>query len=260
MSIYDKIYYVDKVRRKANLAIIYMDKINENIDEESKEVQEKEKVNFFKEAIEWCICVIIAFVIYLLLNYFVGTISGVKQVSMLPTAEEGDRVLLQRQVLFKTKFKCGDIVTFKAPLDDETLYMVDSNGEEAPTEASFRDSITANYEERHGFDKFMYEFFGVGQVSYIKRVIGVAGDHIEIKDDGYVYINGEKLEETYLKDGSTNKVGEFTDVVVPEGTVYVLGDNRFESKDSRFFGCIPVDKVNGYALLRVWPFNKFGKI
>ena len=97
--------------------------------------------------------------------------------------------------------------------------------------------------------------------SYIKRVIGLPGDHIEIKNKG-VYRNGTRLEESYLDPGTvTDSVdGCFTDIVVPDGYIYVLGDNREVSGDSRRFGCIPIDKIEGKAVFRFWPFNKIGSI
>ena len=101
----------------------------------------------------------------------------------------------------------------------------------------------------------------IGKTSYIKRVIGIPGDHVQIKEDG-VYVNGGKLNEDYLQDWvvTTDLGGLYTDVIVPAGTVYVLGDNRGESVDSRRFGCIPVEKIESKAVLRFWPLNKFGGI
>lgn len=209
----------------------------------------KEKVKkILIEISEWIICLIIAYILYLLLNYFVGTISGVRQVSMYPTAKEGEKVLIQRTVIFKKELKYGDIITFEAPLDKSELEDVDKK------------DPTAVYEEYEGVDAFAYAFLDIGKTSYIKRVIGLPGDHIVINDKGEVYRNDEKLDEEYLKEGTTNKIGEYTDVIVPEGTVYAMGDNRLQSKDCRVFGCIPNDRINGYVISRVWPFNKFGKL
>ena len=100
---------------------------------------------------------------------------------------------------------------------------------------------------------------GIGKSSYVKRVIGLPGDHIVIGDDGSVYRNAEKLDEPYLNEQVTNK-DKYNDVVVPAGTVFMMGDNRLSSKDSRFFGCVPIEKVNGYVVIRVWPLNKIGKL
>lgn len=97
---------------------------------------------------------------------------------------------------------------------------------------------------------------GVSEL-YIKRVIGLPGDKISIHD-GLVYINGDALKESYTKDGVTQ--GDIKDYLVPSGKVYVLGDNREVSIDSRSeeVGCVDIKKITGKAILRVFPFGKFG--
>jgi signal peptidase I len=92
---------------------------------------------------------------------------------------------------------------------------------------------------------------------YIKRVIGLPGDTITITN-GLVYINGEPMREPYTKDGIT--LGEVNDYIVPAGKLYVLGDNREVSVDSRSeaVGCVGIDEITGKAVLRVFPFDKFG--
>jgi len=97
---------------------------------------------------------------------------------------------------------------------------------------------------------------GVSEL-YIKRVIGLPGDKISIHN-GLVYINGDALKETYTKDGVTQ--GDITNYLVPAGKVYVLGDNREVSIDSRSdeVGCVDIKKITGKAILRVFPFAKFG--
>ncbi len=77
---------------------------------------------------------------------------------------------------------------------------------------------------------------------------------------GKVYRNGEELKEDYIKDGDTPNGGLYHDVVVPEGYVFAMGDNRRESKDCRAFGCIPIEKIESKVALRFWPLNKFGKV
>jgi signal peptidase I len=94
---------------------------------------------------------------------------------------------------------------------------------------------------------------------YIKRIIGLPGDKITITN-GVVIINGEPLNETYTKDGTTP--GDVKDFVVPEGRVYVMGDNRIVSVDSRSdeVGCVAIKKITGKAIIRVFPFSKFGSL
>lgn len=84
---------------------------------------------------------------------------------------------------------------------------------------------------------------------FVKRVIAVAGDTVEIRQ-GQVYVNGKLLAEDYVisRDQFTHPP-----VVVPEKAIYVLGDNRANSTDSRFFGTVPLHLVKGPAVLRFWP-------
>jgi len=92
----------------------------------------------------------------------------------------------------------------------------------------------------------------------VKRVIGIPGDEVNIKD-GYVYINGEKLKEPYVKGETFSGEINFP-IKVPDNKLFVLGDNRPVSKDSRAFGLINSDQVEGKAIFRVFPFNKIGAI
>jgi signal peptidase I len=93
----------------------------------------------------------------------------------------------------------------------------------------------------------------------IKRIIGLPGDRIDISD-GMVYINGEALEESYTKDGVTS--GDVRNLVVPDGEIFCMGDNRLVSIDSRdpSVGCIDIDQIVGKVVLRLYPFNKIGII
>lgn len=97
---------------------------------------------------------------------------------------------------------------------------------------------------------------------YIKRVIGIEGDTVAIID-GKVYLNGELLEEDYIEEGAYTEVYGESYWEVPEGHVFVLGDNRNQgaSKDSRYFGCVPLKSIKGITSFRYFPFNnRFGKV
>lgn len=97
---------------------------------------------------------------------------------------------------------------------------------------------------------------------YIKRIIGIEGDLVEIID-GKVYLNNAVLEEPYLDKDAYTHAYDQTSWTVPKGHVFVLGDNRHEgaSKDSRYFGCVSEDTVKGIAGFRYFPINgRFGKI
>jgi len=88
--------------------------------------------------------------------------------------------------------------------------------------------------------------------NYIKRVIAVEGDEIKIID-GIVYLNGEKLEEDYIEHRSFETMPEIT---VPENSYFVLGDNRINSSDSRFWGFVPEENIIGKASLIFWPITR----
>ncbi|AZN40932.1 signal peptidase I [Paenibacillus albus] len=93
----------------------------------------------------------------------------------------------------------------------------------------------------------------------IKRVIGLPGDVIDFTEDGRVTINGEALEEPYIK-GLTYANGLQVPYTVPDKTVFVMGDNRENSMDSRAIGPIAFSSVEGRAVFRLWPLNKFGQL
>ncbi len=228
----------------------YYDDIDYQNKQEAEEVKAKTR-SVLREVLDWVLCFVVAFVIYLLINYFFICAPGVKQYSMYPTIHNGEKVLTIRPWLKGEKYNYGDIVTFEAPIDNK-LYLA-----EEKIDAPF----TAQYMNYTGLTLFLYDFLDVNKVSYIKRVIGLPGDHIVIKD-GNVYRNDELLVEDYVREAGATIVEEvdYSDVVVPEGTLYLMGDNREESLDSRAFGCIPYDRVNGYVVCRIWPFNKFGSI
>lgn len=211
-----------------------------------KNAEKSKKIG--REVLEWVLCFVIAYVIYLNINFFIGTISGVKQVSMIPTAKENERVLIQSTTIFKKDLKHGDIITFEAPIDKLNKDDYDAS------------NLIAEYKDYKGLNNFLYSFVGIGKVTYIKRIIGLPGDHIVISEDGNVYRNDERLVENYLNDDTTNISGVYSDLVVPEGTIFAMGDNRLQSKDSRVFGCVPISRVNGYVITRVWPLNKMGAL
>jgi signal peptidase I len=94
---------------------------------------------------------------------------------------------------------------------------------------------------------------------YIKRVIGVPGDHVEIRDGG-VWINGVRLDEPYVPDGDATRSedSEFDTVDLGADEVWVMGDNRQHSVDSRTFGPVKTSEIIGRAWLRFWPLDSIG--
>lgn len=212
----------------------------------------EEQTNKLKDIGEWIVCILIALVIAILFRYFIGTPTIVQQPSMYPTLQENQRLWLNRWRRTTKKMPSkGDIITFEAP---STIVL---------TEDEINQSVVARYENgpKSWWKKFTFNVLEIGKISYIKRVIGVPGDHIVI-ENGNVYINGELQKEEYLQPGviTTNGRGNCLDVTVPDNSVFVMGDNRSQSTDSRCFGCIPLEKIESKVWIRIWPLNLFGKI
>ena len=208
-----------------------------------------------KNILEWVECIVIAVVLALFIRYFVGTPTIVKQRSMYPTLVEGDRLILNRLTkTFNKMPKRGDIITFEET--SKLSYKAEEVDLSNPV-AQYTNEPTSL------IGKFKYYVLEWGKRSYIKRVIALPGEHVEIKD-GKVYIDGKELDESaYLQDSVVTEAGVngvFTDFVVPEGCVFAMGDNRPGSGDCRMFGCIPVEKIEGTVVMRFWPLNKIGTI
>ncbi len=89
----------------------------------------------------------------------------------------------------------------------------------------------------------------------IKRVIAVGGQTVQVKD-GYVYVNGKKLDEPYVQPQNRDHYNSAAPTIVPKGYVWVMGDNRANSSDSRFIGPQPVTKILGQAFVIYWPLNR----
>ena len=199
-----------------------------------------------KEILEWVYCIVIALILALLIRYFIGTPTIVQQPSMFPTLKANQRLILNRlsRTLNETPNR-GDIITFEAPSK--------SNAESQ--RASYDNEPTG------WFSKFTYYVLEIHKMSYIKRVIALPGEHVQITE-GKVYINGEELKEEYLQEGVTTEAKNpyLTDFIVPEDCVFAMGDNRLQSSDCRLFGCIPIDKVESKVWIRFWPLNLFGKV
>ena len=168
--------------------------------------------------VEWLIVIACGILIAVGARAFLVQAFWIPSPSMAPTLEVGDRVLVNKLSYKTHDVNHGDLVVFERPPEA-------SNGED--------DEIK----------------------DLIKRVIAVGGDTIEARD-GLVYVNGERIEEPYLVDGTPTDNLALREI--PEGSVFVMGDNRTNSEDSRVFGPINEDTIVGRAFITVLPVSHLG--
>ncbi len=175
--------------------------------------QEKNSSGLF----DWIQCIVSALVACILIFVFIGRTVGVDGESMLPTLENGDRLIITR--LFYSEPQYGDIVVLRKDSFKET--------------------------------------------PIIKRVIATEGQTVDIGfETGVVYVDGVALDEPYTNE-PTNVQEDFEGpVTVPENCVFVMGDNRNHSADSRMesIGCVDVRYIIGHVVLRLTPVSKFGAV
>lgn len=181
---------------------------------------------------DYLLLAVTAAVIALIVRTLVAQAFFIPSESMVPTLLVGDRVLVSRVSYRIHEPRRGDVVVFASPY---------GRGRPKPEILPARAA------------RFVLEGLGLRQPStddFIKRVIGRPGERVEGRD-GRILVNGRPLTEPYLT-GERPK-GSFDPVVVPEGHLWVMGDNRNGSADSRVFGTIPKRTVVGRAILRIWP-------
>ncbi|MCR5719136.1 MAG: signal peptidase I [Lachnospiraceae bacterium] len=126
------------------------------------------------------------------------------------------------------------------------------------------DKISYRFRDPERFDVIVFPFLYEEDTSFIKRIIGLPGEEINIDADGKIYINGEELKENYGKeviDQFHHGDREFP-ILLGDDEYFVMGDNRNDSKDSRYreVGNIKRSNITGRAWVRIWPLSSFGKI
>ena len=188
-----------------------------------------------REVIETVVFVIVMVII---IRFFVCEIRWIPSASMRPTLLEGDRIVVERFSRFYTVPKRGDIMVFYPPFE------------------KLKNTPWKLFSRLTGF--FCKD------VAYIKRVIAVPGDKFEIKTDengkSTIYINNEPQIEPYI-------MSEYYDkpctedmlcgpIIVPEHKFLMMGDNRGNSYDGRWWGFLPEDRFIGRAVARFWPLNR----
>lgn len=199
-----------------------------NVQAEAEEPQQKRK-GWKREVLEWVLSILIAVVLAYTIREFVFTLVTVNGESMEPSLHNSDRLYVNR--FFYTPEK-GDVIIFKPASDPEH--------------------------------------------PYVKRVIATEGDTVYIDfHTGDVYVNDARLDEPYIKEkvGRRGNYGTYIEsliksgkyskenpIVIQEGHIFVMGDNRNNSKDSRHLGQIPLGEVMGGAVFRFWPLDNLGSV
>jgi signal peptidase I len=206
---------------------------------------QKKRKSAFRETVE---AIVIAFVIAIVIRTFVIQAFKIPSGSMIPTLKVGDHILV-------TKFLLGTPVDI--PFTNITL---------------FRMPGLRNPERG---DVVVFKFPQDPSRDFIKRVIGIGGDVVQEKNK-QIYVNGKKLVEPYtqhvddhIDPANVDPRDNFGPVTVPKGTIFVMGDNRDESYDSRFWGFVPLSAVKGKAIIIYWSwdssrtwvrFNRIGEL
>ena len=161
-----------------------------------------------------------ALVLALILRTFVVQAFWIPSGSMVPTLLPGDRVLVAKFWYWFQEPKRGQIMVFKYPVDP--------------------------------------------QRDFVKRIVGLPGDVIEVRD-GVVIVNGTSLSEPYVRNRDMFTLTESTvfpkiPFTVPKDSFFVMGDNRPNSQDSRFWGFVPKQNIRGPVFFRYWPLNRIGMV
>ena len=194
-----------------------------NVENQAEDsIIENKKFNWRRELFDWIQAIAVALVVSFLLKNYVLTLAKVQGQSMEPTLKHEDRLYVNRLMYEPKK---GDVIIFRPGSDPDR--------------------------------------------PYIKRIIATEGDTLYINFvSGDVYVNDEKIDEPYINE-ETHLMGSYVEslmrngeysrenpIVIEKDKMFVMGDNRNASKDSREIGQVPEDEIIGHAIFRFWPVNK----
>jgi signal peptidase I len=181
------------------------------------------------------ILIVVALVVAVLIKTFLVQAFFIPSGSMNDTLLEGDRVMVNKLAYRLGDPARGDVIVFDSPMGPN------GDGE------SIFGALVRHVAESLGLSS--------PESALIKRIVALGGETIEVREN-QVYIDGVALDEPYLKDGSW--MPDYGPFAVPEGGVFVMGDNRSSSSDSRVFGPIAEGEIVGKAFVRVWPPSRWG--
>ena len=198
---------------------------------EKKQVKKK---SVAREILEWVLTIVAAIAIALPIRAFAFEMVRVNGESMNSTLANGE-------IMFVTKFDYASTWLSFPWQDDEAK------------ENAARITTGGNPQR---FDVVVCRYPGRGDTNFVKRVVGLPGDTVEVRE-GYLYVNGEKYDEPYIKDEyRTGRLNSFGPYEVPEGEYFVMGDHRNNSNDSRMQGSLPRDMIIGHVRTVLYPFGE----
>lgn len=223
---------------------------------EEKPAKVKKHRSMTRQVAELPLLVLVAFLIAIVIKTFLVQAFFIPSGSMVPTLRVGDRVLVEKISYRLHGPERGDVIVFArdvlGPQPDVPWYQDARN--------------------------FLRELVGLpvgGEEDFIKRVVGVSGDTIRyVGTPRRLYVNGEEVDQSFINRGVDRSSPTLTDkdckrldmqvadnaCRVPAGRVFVMGDNRGNSQDSRFLGPIEEDKIIGRAFVVIWPFSNLGTL
>jgi signal peptidase I len=184
--------------------------------------------------LELPLLVLAALVVAVVIKTFLVQAFYIPSSSMEDTLLINDRVMVNKLAYQFGDVHRGDVIVFDDPMRTE-------EGDE-----SFFEAVRRNVGEAIGLS--------VPRSEFIKRVIGLPGETVQVEDNT-VFVDGIPLDEPYLKAGT--RMPAYGPTKVPDGEIFVMGDNRNASQDSRVFGTVPIDTIVGKAFIIMWPASRW---
>ncbi len=195
-----------------------VDEVHEAVEDASEQIAQTGKT-LIRWIVEWLGIILVALSAAFLIRAYVFQTFYIPSVSMVPTLQVGDRIIVSKLSTAFGDINRGDVIVFKHPPREQC------GGDTGPNS------------------------------DLVKRIIGMPGDELTSRNNT-IYVNGKKLVEHWQHD--PNLGSDIGYVKVPEGQYFMMGDNRPSSCDSRMWGTLPKSLVVGKVVLRIWPLSHFG--